>query len=155
MLRALIFMCAMATAGAANSCTPDALDIRGPWGQARFQVEVVDTIETRALGLMHREFLATRAGMLFVYEEPQHTSFWMKNTLIPLDMIFIDENGTVVHIHQNAIPHDVTAIPSNGEILLVLEVNGGLSETFGITIGSEIRHPAVWQENSVWPCAEN
>ncbi|MBT8460852.1 MAG: DUF192 domain-containing protein, partial [Boseongicola sp.] len=125
----------------------------GDWGQARFTVEVADDPGERSQGLMNRESMARSAGMLFVYEFPQRVAFWMRNTLIPLDMIFLDETGTVQRIHENAIPLDETAIPGGDNIQYVLEINGGLSERFGIDEGSVLRHPAIG-ENAVWGCQD-
>ncbi len=95
--------------------------------------------------------MATSAGMLFVYDEPQFVSFWMRNTLIPLDMLFLDATGTVQHIHENAIPLDETAIPGGDDIQYVLEINGGLSSRLGITVGSALRHPSIG-DNAAWAC---
>jgi uncharacterized membrane protein (UPF0127 family) len=140
-------------AGAADaSCSDTRLELRGDWGTARFRIEVADTPEERALGLMNRPEMARSAGMLFIYEEPQRVSFWMANTLIPLDMIFMDEHGTVTRIHENAVPLDRTAIPGGEGVQYVLEINGGLSEAIGITVGSEMRHPAIDEALAVWPC---
>ncbi len=140
-------------AGAAHSaCVDDRIELRGDWGTARFRIEVADDREERAQGLMHRESMATTAGMLFVYERPQAVAFWMRNTLIPLDMIFIDETGLVQHIHENAVPLDETPIPGGQNIQFVLEINGGMASRLGITEGSEIRHPSVEQGEAVWPC---
>ena len=100
---------------------------------------------------MHRETMATSAGMLFVYEKPQYVSFWMRNTLIPLDMLFMDATGTVQTIHENAVPLDETAIPGGEDIQYVLEINGGLTRKLGITVGSELRHPAIG-ETAAWAC---
>ncbi|MEM7720561.1 MAG: DUF192 domain-containing protein [Pseudomonadota bacterium] len=133
-------------------CDEGRVDLRGEWGQARFSVEVADTPSERSLGLMHRETMPRSAGMLFVYDRPQFVSFWMRNTLIPLDMIFMDETGTVQHVHENAIPLDETAIPGGQNIQYVLEINGGLSGRLGITVGSELRHPA-FGENAAWTCS--
>ncbi len=79
--------------------------------------------------------------MLFDFGKEKHVSFWMRNTLIPLDMIFADAFGTITHIHHNAIPHDETGIPSRGPILGVLEINAGLSRFLGIQVGDRIDHP--------------
>ena len=133
------------------ACSPDRVDLRGDWGQTRFTVEVADDAAERSVGLMHREKMATSAGMLFVYERPQRVSFWMRNTLIPLDMIFMDATGRVTRIHANAVPLDETGIEGGDAIQYVLEINGGLAERLGITEGSELRHPAIAPE-PVWPC---
>lgn len=133
------------------SCDDGRVDLRGDWGQARFSVEVADTPSERNLGLMHREQMARSAGMLFVYDKPQFVSFWMRNTLIPLDMIFMDETGTVRRVHENAIPLDETGIPGGDDIQFVLEINGGLAGRLGIAEGSVLRHPAIG-ENAAWRC---
>ena len=102
---------------------------------------------------MHRTSLAGSAGMLFIYEEPQPLSFWMRNTLIPLDLLFIDSHGVVQHIHHNAIPLDESPLEGGSDALLaVLEINGGLSARMGITPGTELRHPAFAGRNPAWPC---
>lgn len=132
-------------------CNDARVDLRGDWGTARFSVEVADDAGERAQGLMHRDSMATSAGMLFVYDHPQFVSFWMRNTLIPLDMLFIDASGVIKHIHENALPLDETAIPGGDGIQYVLEINGGLSSRLGIEVGSELRHPAI-AEPAAWPC---
>lgn len=140
-------------AGAAQAACPEGrLQLRGDWGTARFRVEIADTPAERSQGLMHREEMAAAAGMLFVYERPQRVSFWMENTLIPLDMIFMDETGTVAHIHENAVPLDRTPIPGGDDIQYVLEINGGLAASLGITVGSEMLHPSVDPAVAAWPC---
>ncbi len=146
---------AAAQAGAVADCAPERLDLRGPWGQARFRVEVADDPAERARGLMNRPEMAAGAGMLFVYERPQAVSFWMKNTLIPLDMIFADAGGRVVRIHENAVPLDTTPIFGGDSVQYVLEINGGTARALGISPGSEIRHPAIPPERAAWPCAED
>ncbi len=144
---------AILIAGAAQAaCVEDRLELRGDWGMARFRVEVADDTSERATGLMYRESLPTQAGMLFVYERPQSVAFWMANTLIPLDMIFADATGTVTRIHENAIPGDRTPIPGGDNVQYVLEINGGMAETLGITVGSQIQHPAIDPELAAWPC---
>ena len=132
-------------------CAPERIDLRGDWGQTRFSVEVADDPRERSLGLMHRESLPTSAGMLFVYERPQRVAFWMRNTLIPLDMLFLDADGRVSRIHENAVPLDETSIEGGMGIQYVLEINGGLARRLGITEGSEVRHPSIGPD-PVWPC---
>jgi uncharacterized membrane protein (UPF0127 family) len=133
-------------------CTPDRAAFNMGSSLAAFDIEVVDTFETRAKGLMFREDLARFSGMLFIYEQPQSVSFWMRNTLIPLDMIFLDQTGLVVNVHSNAIPLDETAIFGGENILAVLEINGGLAQKLGIKIGARLQHPAFDQNIAAWPC---
>lgn len=137
---------------AAAACAPDTVDLRGPGGVARFHVEIADTSAERNRGLMFRESMASSAGMLFVYEKPQEVAFWMKNTLIPLDMIFADATGRVQRVHANAVPGDLTAIPGGSDIQFVLEINGGMAKRLGITAGADMRHPAINAQKAVWPC---
>ena len=159
----LMRLMAVATSGAAAvltvsvglahaECSPDSVSLRGDWGKARFCVEVADSSASRAKGLMNRESLAESAGMLFVYETPRAASFWMKNTLIPLDMIFADGSGLVTRIHENAVPLDTTPIDGGENVVVVLEINGGLAGKLGITEGSEISHPSIDQSIARWPC---
>ena len=143
---------ALSPMGAWAACAPDVVELRGPSGQQRFTVEVADDGAERAQGLMFRESMPSSAGMLFVYEEPQAVSFWMKNTLIPLDMIFADETGRVTRVHSNAIPGDTTPIQGGEGVRFVLEINGGLAARMGIAEGSELRHPAIAQGSAAWPC---
>ena len=148
----LTFIIAFITANAAQSACSDAhVDLKGDWGQARFTVEVADDPAERSQGLMNRESMPRSAGMLFVYEFPQRVAFWMRNTLIPLDMIFLDETGTVQRVHENAIPLDETAIPGGDQIQYVLEINAGLAGLYGIDDGTVLRHPSIG-ENAVWGC---
>jgi uncharacterized membrane protein (UPF0127 family) len=133
-------------------CAVERVDLRGDWGQARFSVELADEPSERSQGLMNRPSMPLGSGMLFVYEQPQRAVFWMKNTLIPLDMIFLDASGTVTGIHENAIPLDETGIDGGTGVLAVLEINGGLARRLGIDEGTELRHPALDPENAVWPC---
>ncbi len=135
----------------AADCRDDTVMLRGGWGEARFTVEVADDNDERAQGLMHRESMPQSAGMLFVYEKPRRARFWMKNTLIPLDMIFADKTGTVRHVHIRAEPLSERLISGGRDIQYVLEINGGLAEALGITPGSQLRHPSIG-ENAAWPC---
>lgn len=133
-------------------CSPDHVLLRGDWGQARFSVDLAVTAEDRARGLMFVERMPASRGMLFVYPRPGPVAFWMKNTLIPLDMIFLDATGTVRRIHHDAVPGDLTAIKGGDDILAVLEINGGLAKSLGLTVGSQMRHPAFAANLAAWPC---
>ena len=156
--RELIKRCAAALllvcfgAGAASAaCSEDVVRVVGDFGQANFKVDVADDNQERAQGLMFVESMPTLGGMLFVYDQPGHATFWMRNTLIPLDMLFITPAGVVSHIHENAIPGDETTIDGGKGILAVLEINGGLSSRLGITEGAMIQHPSFGAD-SVLPC---
>ncbi len=157
-IKALCVICAgLGTIGAMPAlaaCNEGRVELRGDWGHVRFRVDVVDTPQTRSQGLMHVAYMPQFQGMLFVYDRPQPVSFWMENTLIPLDMIFADETGTVRHIHENAIPLDRTPISGGDAIKYVLEINAGLVDDLGLNIGSELRHPAINQDQAAWPCAQ-
>lgn len=135
-----------------DECRPDLVSLRGDWGKASFVVEIADDEAERSQGLMHRQHLPQRAGMLFVYPEPQPASFWMKNTLIPLDILFLDQTGVVTTIHANAIPQDLTPLPGGDEVFAVLEINGGLAARYGISIGTEMRHEVFSNSSPKWPC---
>ena len=118
----------------------------------KFVVEIADDPAERSQGLMFREEMPRGAGMLFVYDRPQRASFWMKNTLIPLDLLFVNRRGKITHIHADAIPGDLTPIEGGRRVLAVLEINGGLAEDYGITVGSEMRHPVFEDGPALWPC---
>lgn len=137
---------------ASAACTPGGIDLRSPAGTAHFSVEIADTGAERAKGLMFRDSMSTMAGMLFVYDAPRPVSFWMKNTLIPLDMIFVDPTGTVTRVHENAIPGDLNPVDGGAGVQYVLEINGGIARKLGIAKGSTLRHPAIAQSRAAWPC---
>lgn len=137
---------------AAKACAEDEVLLRGAFGMARFSVEIADDAGERAQGLMNRKSMARGAGMLFVYPRAGSVSFWMRNTLIPLDMIFLNPAGVVTRVHSNATPLDETPIPGGDGVLAVLEINGGLAEAYGIEPGVEMKHPAFGAE-AAWPCA--
>lgn len=134
-------------------CAETRVDLRGDWGSARFTVEVADDDGERALGLMNRAKMPASSGMLFLYDHPQRVGFWMENTLIPLDMIFMSADGVVQKVHENAVPLDRSVIPGGDNILAVLEINGGMARALGIVPGTELRHPLLDQSTAAWPCA--
>ncbi len=109
-------------------------------------MEVADTPAKRAQGLMHVDHLPKDRGMLFVYPEPSPVSFWMKNTVISLDMIFLNAKGRIQHIHSNAIPQDQTVISGGNDIQYVMKINGGLSEKLGILEGSFAHNEIISNE---------
>lgn len=103
-----------------------------------FQVEVASTQEERSQGLMFRPSLPPFSGMLFLFPEEASVGFWMKNTLIPLDMIFISRDGRVMQIAKNTEPQSERIIHSLGPIQSVLEINGGLSDQLTISPGDTV-----------------
>ncbi|NJM83422.1 MAG: DUF192 domain-containing protein [Tabrizicola sp.] len=155
--RALIAvtLCGMAEAAFAEAaCAPERVDLRWQDGRESFSVELADEPAERSRGLMFRESMDLSAGMLFVYESPRRAQFWMKNTLIPLDMVFADATGLVTRVHANAVPGDETPIDGGANVLYVLEINAGLAAKLGIAPGAELRHPSIAPAMAVWPCAE-
>jgi uncharacterized membrane protein (UPF0127 family) len=107
-------------------------------------VEVVDTPDARQRGLMYRKQLAPDAGMLFIFERPEHHSFWMHNTLIPLDMLFITADWTILGIVENATPLTDSPRSVLGDSQYVLEVNAGFARRHGLQAGTSLRYvPAV------------
>lgn len=152
-IAAAAVFCAMWTSPAgAGACAVNQVDIRGPGGVSRFVVEIADDAAERSRGLMHRTELAEGAGMLFLFDRPERQAFWMKNTPLPLDIIFIDERGVVDSIAAETTPFSEAALPSDGPVIAVLEINGGLAARFGVAPGSEVRHPAFQGADPAWPC---
>jgi uncharacterized membrane protein (UPF0127 family) len=107
------------------------------------RVEIADTAAARAVGLMYRQHLAENAGMLFVFKQPQQLSFWMKNTEIPLDMIFAGADGTVAGVIVNAEPFSERQLSVAGDSQYVLEVNGGFAQRHGIKPGDRLEFLGV------------
>ena len=109
--------------------------------EIKFEVELALNDAERSRGLMYREKLGPYDGMLFDFYQDAPVSFWMKNTLIPLDMVFIAGDGTIKHIHANAKPLSTDAIPSEFPVRAVLEINGGSARLLGIKPGDKVKHP--------------
>ena len=134
-------------------CTTDRATISGGFGKAAFNVDVAADEQSRAQGLMHVEAMPLSKGMLFLYQRSQIMSFWMRNTLIELDMLFLDGFGVVQHIHHRAQPLDETPIsPGNMMLIGVLEINGGLAKRLGIKAGDVLRHPSFISLDDPWFC---
>jgi len=106
---------------------------------AAIAVEVADTEGKRRFGLMYRKHLDENAGMIFVFARPQHLSFWMKHTEIPLDMIFADANGRIVGIVENAAPLSERLLSVAGDAQYVLEVNGHFCRRHGVKAGDVLK----------------
>ena len=139
-------------AGHANaSCADDRVTVTGDWGRANFAVAVAHDAAERSQGLMNVPEMATMSGMLFVYPNAQRATFWMRNTLIGLDMIFVGPDGAILSIHENAVPLDETVINGGDGVKYVLEVNAGMVARLGINIGDSLQHPA-FGAGAIVPC---
>jgi uncharacterized protein len=127
---------------AAPSTSPgfakEIITIRTAKGKLQLNTEIAESIPQLTYGLMQRTSLADDAGMLFVYPKPQNAGMWMKNTLIPLDMLFIDEKGTITHIHANAQPGSTDTITASKPSRAVLELAGGAAQRLGIAVGDSV-----------------
>jgi uncharacterized membrane protein (UPF0127 family) len=137
----IILVLALAAAAALAQAT-SRLVIEGERGRHTFAVEVAATDETRQVGLMFRKTLAADAGMLFDYQTPQPVAMWMKNTLIPLDMLFIGADHRISGIAERTVPHSLATIDSGGPVRAVLELNAGTAARLGIKVGDLVRHAA-------------
>jgi uncharacterized membrane protein (UPF0127 family) len=114
-----------------------------------FEAWRTDTFATRAQGLMFVPEIRPDQAMIFVYDPPQRVAMWMKNTLIPLDMLFVDEAGCIVRLHAGARPHSLDSIESGVPVALVVEVAGGEAATRGIDVGDRVTRPgANWPRES-------
>jgi hypothetical protein len=111
-------------------------------GRHSFEVEVAETPDQRAQGLMFRQTMAAEAGMLFLFGGSEERAMWMKNTLIPLDMLFVDQGGKIVRIEQRTVPHSLRAIVSGQPVAAVLELNAGTTSRLKIKPGDRVIHPA-------------
>ena len=137
--------CALLLLGIATACS--AADNHGVFHTAKgdfgFTLEIADDEASREKGLMFRTELAPDAGMLFDYHHEQMATFWMQNTMIPLDMVFVAADGTVKTIHVNARPMDTTTIPSEVPVRFVLEIPGGRSVEIGLKVGDKMESSRI------------
>jgi len=117
------------------------LTIISATGPHRFKVELAKTPAQMTQGLMFRTSLAPDAGMLFDYQQPTAATMWMRNTLIPLDMLFVDAQGRIVNIHERAVPQSLDVIAAAEPVRAVIELNGGTAARLGIEPGDRVIHP--------------
>ena len=114
-------------------------------GAHLFKVEVARTQAEKSMGLMFRKSLAEDHGMVFIYKRPRQVAMWMKNTFIPLDLVFIKSRGEVANVVHDAIPHDETPRPSTGRVGYVLELAAGVAKKINLRAGDQIFHPSISQ----------
>jgi uncharacterized membrane protein (UPF0127 family) len=138
---AFVLLGFLLAAGAARPAGQHTLEIASKTGVHVFAVEIADTDAQRAKGLMFRKELPEGQGMLFDFHREQDVSFWMENTYIPLDMIFIRGDGRILRIAENTEPLSTRIIPSGGPVRAVLEVIGGTARKFGIAPGDRVAYP--------------
>ncbi len=119
------------------------LVIRSGGREHRFSVEVARTPREHSQGLMFRRRMAPDAGMLFVYDPPRPVSMWMRNTYLPLDMLFIAPDGRISRIVERTVPLSEENIPSRGTVRAVLELNAGTADRLGIKPGATVTTPAI------------
>ncbi len=105
----------------------------------KIDVEIAADDAERARGLMYRPYMPDSVGMLFIFENAEPQAFWMKNTHIPLDIIYVDQNRKIVSIQKNARPYNEESLPSFGDAQYVVEVNAGFTDRYGIEAGDQIR----------------
>ena len=117
------------------------LTIESANGAHAFTVEIADEPEEITTGLMNRESMDPDAGMLFDFGQPREAAMWMKNTLIPLDMLFMDPQGKVIAIARETVPGSLRTVSPGVPVKSVLELNGGRAEELGIQPGDEVIHP--------------
>ena len=136
----LFFVASHASAAAQETFPSEKLEIVSSAGKTHtFLIEVASTDGQRQQGLMFRKSMGDDRGMLFDFKEDRDVMMWMKNTFIPLDMLFISKSGKITHIHPNAVPHSEDIISSNGSVRYVLELNGGAAKKLGIAVGDTVK----------------
>jgi uncharacterized protein len=136
-----IVIVALAAGAPARGDGLEPLQIVTATGTHDFEVEIAKDDASRARGLMDRRFMPANHGMLFEFDREAPEAFWMKDTYISLDMIFISHAGVVTNIVANAEPLSERAIPSGPPCKAVLEVNGGVAAKIGLKVGDKVRHP--------------
>jgi uncharacterized protein len=146
--RALLLLSVLLAAGASAGATAplqsfakSRLTIVSAGGSHRFTIELAETPAQMEQGLMFRTALAPDAGMLFDFKRPTMATMWMHDTLIPLDMLFVDARGTIVNIAQRAVPESDAIISAAAPVRAVIELNGGTAARLGIAPGDRVLYP--------------
>lgn len=129
--------------GRATGAATDTLVLKTESGEHSYTVEIADTDRERATGLMFRRSLPEKSGMIFLYDPPQRVGMWMRNTYIPLDMVFITAEGTVRRVEADTEPFSTDLIRSGGEVAAVLELNAGQAAKIGVKPGDRVVFPGL------------
>lgn len=127
----------------ATAAGTDTLVLKTESGDHSYTVEIADTDRERATGLMFRGSLPEKSGMIFLYDPPQRVGMWMRNTYIPLDMVFITAEGTVHRVEADTEPFSTDLIRSGGEVAAVLELNAGQAAKIGVKPGDRVIFPGL------------
>lgn len=146
MVRAAAFLFFLLPLAWTASCTGSGgplVTVHGTQGEVAVRVEIARTREQLSRGLMWRNELDADAGMLFVFGDSAPRTFWMKNTPLPLDIVFIDDRGTVLNVAASTTPYSESPIRSAGPARYVLEVNAGFTAKHGIGPGAKVELPAA------------
>jgi uncharacterized protein len=139
-LLAMVFFAGVGNTQSENYATA-VVTIVSASGKHSFNVELAETPAQMEQGLMFRQQLPPDAGMLFDFKQPTMATMWMHNTLIPLDMLFVDEHGRIVNIHQRAVPQSDAIIAAAAPVRVVIELNGGTTARLGIKPGDQVLFP--------------
>jgi uncharacterized membrane protein (UPF0127 family) len=138
-----LFACGLLAEGLAFAASGSTIVLKTETGDHSFDIEVMTTFQERARGLMFRRSLPENSGMLFLYDRPEPAAMWMKNTFIPLDMVFIAPGGTVHRIEKNTEPFSTKTISSDGSIIAVLELNAGAADRIKLKPGDRVIYPGL------------
>jgi hypothetical protein len=138
-----LFACGLLAEGLAFAASGTTIVLKTETGDHSFDVEVMTTFQERARGLMFRRSLPEKSGMLFLYDRPEPAAMWMKNTVIPLDIVFIAPGGTVHRIEKNTEPFSTETISSDGLIIAVLELNAGAADRIKLKRGDRVIYPGL------------
>jgi len=149
-----IFFLALLAMGKAgfSGCSVDSAAIRSNGKVFTFRVELAATPEDRAVGLMFRRQLDADSGMMFIYPNPSHLVFWMKNTYISLDILFFDKTGLIIKVLKKNAPLNQKKLVGGPNLVGALELLGGSSSLLGLGVGDQIQYPLLDQKTAVWPC---
>jgi len=145
---ALVVFLAMLTGVTGCQAQPKVSIVGKDGHEIAFQVEIADTPAKREMGLQYRRELAPDHGMIFLFPTEEQQSFWMKNTPIPLDMIFISGERKIVSIVENTVPFSLDGRSVSGRSQFVLEINGGISRRYGFKAGDSVRFQGFSPESA-------
>ncbi|MGF1553196.1 MAG: DUF192 domain-containing protein [Paracoccaceae bacterium] len=148
-----MFALAFAGEAAGFECRRDRVLVLAETGEVVYEVEIADDPQERERGLMFRQSLAPEAGMLFLFDAPRRAGFWMRNTFVSLDIVFLAEDGRVLNVAADAVPFSEEMLLSDGEAAAVLEVNAGEAARHGIGPGTQVVHPFFEAEVVARRCA--